>query len=132
MIIVVLLVHGAMAIHSHVRAEENPSRRQRFELLKAEFDTKFAAFRKAAETIASDAEAAEVRKLRPSAKDYGRRFMALARERAADEVACDALVWVLEHDDQRDGHEQLEEAVSLIARHHIATPKLKQVIPNLA
>lgn len=130
--IAVLLLQGALAQLSLAQADEKRSRRERFEGLKAEYDRKFEEFKKAAQKSTGEADAAEVRKLRPTAKDYCNRFMALANENAADDVACDALVWVVEHHDQRESLQQLEEAIGLIAKHHLATPKLKEIIPALA
>ncbi|MGL4550580.1 MAG: peroxiredoxin family protein, partial [Gemmataceae bacterium] len=111
--------------------DEKPTRRERFEAIKAEYDKQYAAFRKADRAVKTNAEREAADKLRPSLGVFGRRFLALAEEQQADEVACDALLWIASNYGR---HEKLklDSALDHIEKHHLNSPELKDVVDALS
>jgi peroxiredoxin len=108
------------------------TRRQAFQTIQGEYGRKLAAFNKASQSIRTKADALRVASLKPSAAEYGKRLLALAKEKPADDVALDALVWIVENDDPEGPFQQLDEVLNLIEKHHVGSPRLKSVIPSLA
>lgn len=105
--------------------------RQRCQALQADFDKKNVAFLKASEGVRTNADALKVAKLKPSAAEYAKRFLALANEKPADDAALDSLLWIITHDDAEASFPQLGEVVDLIQKHHVGSPRLKPAIPSL-
>jgi peroxiredoxin len=123
----VMLAAGCLfwVIGVSIATDEKAERRQQYESWKKEYDQKHAEFIKAVE--AGTATAEEVAKSRSSVEDFGERFMKLAKKNPADAVGCDALVWVASHGKSKD----LDDAIRLIEKHHLNSPKLKEVILHL-
>jgi thiol-disulfide isomerase/thioredoxin len=130
-IALILLVFGACRATQPTHAAD-VTRRQAFQKIQEEYGRKLAAFNNASEGIRNNADAAKVAKLKPSAAEYCKRFLALAKEKPDDDVALDALAWIVENDDSEDPFTQLEDVINLIEKHHLASPRLKSVIPSLA
>src|SRR5262245_40517508 len=125
-----LVVAMLLCFQSHAPGGES-SRRKRFDEIKAEFDKQFAAFVMTAREAKTDPEREAAQKRRPSLNAYGKRFLALAEEQPADEVSCDALVWIASNYGRREKME-LDRALDLIEKHHVRSPKLKNVVDSLA
>lgn len=133
-VLVAILLYGACWAQQESGAADPPgARRQRFQALEAEYRQKLTAFTKASEGVRTNADAARVNKLKPAVADYGKRFLALANEKPADDdVALDALVWIVNNDEPDEPFAQLDEVFDLIAKHHIGSPRLKPVVSSLA
>lgn len=102
-------------------ADPKPARPDRFQALVAEYDRKVA-----------EAEFPRSKKQPPSIVEYSKRFLALAKENPGDDVAFDALVWIVENYDSGQPRAQLDEAIDLIEKHFFKSPRLKAIIPSLA
>lgn len=114
------------------RAADPPAPlRQRFQALQAEYDKKNSAYMKASEGVRTNADALKVGKLKPSTAEYGKRFLALAKEKPDDNVALDSLIWILKHEDAETPFPQLDDVLELIRKHHVGSPAIKSVIPAL-
>ena len=118
---IVIVLCGIAAAQPTQAAEV--TRRQAFQTIQGEYSRKLAAFNKASEGIRNNADAAKVAKLKPSAAEYCKRFLALAKEKPEDDVALDSLVWIVENDDPEDPFTQLEDVLNLIEKHHLASPR---------
>lgn len=129
-VIILFVVFGAAQVTD--AADPQATRRQRFQALEADYGQKNVAFIKASQSIRNNADAVKVSKLKPSAAEYGKRFLALAQEKPGDDVALDALVWIIENDDTEEPFPKLDDVLNLIEKHHLASPRLKSVIPSLA
>ena len=103
-VIVVLFVTGAAGPVTQAGGD-TAARRDCFEAIKADYDKQLTAFRKAATEAKTDADRESGEKLRPSLNEFGNRFLALAEEKPADEVACDALIWFAENYGRREMQE---------------------------
>jgi thiol-disulfide isomerase/thioredoxin len=112
-------------------ADDKPTRRERFEALKTEYDKQLAAFRKADRAVLTNADREVADKLRPDANEFGKRFLALAEEKLADELSGDALFWIAYKYGQREKL-HLDRALDLIEKHHLNSPKLKDAVVSLA
>jgi len=110
--------------------DDKPSRRQRFVTIETEFDKGLAKFVEASNSAETDAENLVAEKLRPSVAEFGQRFLVLAEEQPADDVACDALLWIADKYAKRE-RPKLDRALDLIEQHHLGTPKLKSVVDAL-
>ena len=111
--------------------EGKSARRDRYDAIVAEFDKQLAAFRKAASEAKTDADRDTAEKLRPSLNAFGKRLLPLAEEKPADDVSCDALVWIASNYGRRERME-LDAALDLLEKHHLKSPKLKNVVDSLA
>jgi thiol-disulfide isomerase/thioredoxin len=107
------------------------SRRRQFESIRAEYDRTLADFRREAARAATPEDRDRTERLRPSLNAFGKRFLELAKERPADDVACDALVWIASNYGRREKME-LDVALDLIEAHHLDSPKLKFTVDALA
>src|SRR5437773_11168567 len=114
----VFLVIGATGPVTRA-GDDGPSRRDRFEAIKAEYDKQLAAYRTAATEAKTDPDRQAAAKHRPSLNAFGKRFLALAEERPADEVACDALLWIASNYGRHE-KVKLDGALDLIEKHHLA------------
>lgn len=110
-------------------AEENQSaRRQRCAELQEDYDRQHAAFVKIANAIKTKDDAARASSLRPSHAEFRKKFLALVHERADDDVACDALVWIASH---ARPEAELDPIIDLIENNHLTSPKLATVVVHL-
>src|SRR5262245_57508374 len=122
---------GACFLSSTQGGDDKPTRRERFEAIKTEYDRQYKAFVKADRAVKTNAEREAAEKLRPSLNDFGKRFLVLAEEQPADEVACDALLWIASNY-VRHEKLKLDGALDLIEKHHLNSAKLKDVVDALA
>lgn len=106
-------------------------RRDRFIEIKAEYGRQFDAYVKAVKAATTDKQREDAQKIRPSLNAFGKRFLALAQEIPSDGVACDALLWIASNYGRHE-RMKLDEALDLIERHHLASPKLKDAVDALA
>ncbi len=111
--------------------DDTPTRRDRFEAIKADYDEQFAAFVAAAKAAKTDAEREAAEKRRPSLNAFGKRFLTLAEEQPADEAAGDALLWIASNYCRREKLE-LDAALDLLEKYHLNSPRLKDVVRALA
>lgn len=127
-----ILVEASAVTQTTTAADPPATRRQRYQTIQTEYDQKNAAYRKASEGVRTNADSLKVAKLKPSAADYGKKFLALAKDKADDDVALDAFVWIVKNDDPESTFPQMGEVLGLIQKHHVGSPRLKPVVPALA
>jgi peroxiredoxin len=126
----VLFLTGSAGLAAQA-AGEKPTRRDNLDVITADYEKRLTDFRKARTEATTDAENEAAEKLRPSLNEFGKRFLTLAEEQPADEVACDALLWIADNCGQQEMM-QLESAYDLIEKHHLNSPKLKNATVSLA
>lgn len=106
-----VLFSGGLCVHqTAAAADDKGARRERFEMLEKEYDK---------------------RNLDLPATAFSKKFLALAKEQPTDEVALDAMVWVIENHDPDEPPTQLDEALKLIGKHHAKSPRLKSLMSFL-
>jgi hypothetical protein len=94
-----------------------------------EYEDAMKAFSAAYKAAKTDEEKEKLANDRPKAEAWFPRLMEIAKARSADPAAVKALVWVVSHDHDTDtGHE----ALALLARDHVASPDLVQVVDRFA
>jgi peroxiredoxin len=113
-------------------ADENAVRRGRFEALDAEFERRTAAFDQAEENARTENQKLKARQLKPSLQEYSKKALALAREKPGDDVALDALIWVVDHYDADETPAELAASLELIEKHQLASAGIREGILSLA
>jgi hypothetical protein len=107
------------------------TRREILEVITADYEKQLTVYRKAWTEATTDAENQASEKLRPSLNEFVTRLLTLAEEQPADEVACDALLWIADHCSQHEAM-QLASVCDLIEKYHLNSPKLKNTTVSLA
>jgi len=113
-------------------ADESDLRGGRLEALDAEYEKRLAQFEEAEEKARTESERLKARQQKPSLQEYSKKALALAGEKPADDVALEALVWVIDHYDSDETPAELAAALELIEKHHLASPKIREAIISLA
>lgn len=113
-------------------ADENALRRGRLEALDAEYERRQTLFEQAEQKARTETEQLKARQQKPSLQEYSKKALVLAGERPADDVALEALIWVIDHYDSEETPAELAAALDLLEKHHLASTKIREAILSLA
>ena len=117
---IAILASGAIA-------QDSPSPNKEYQHLVKEFDDQREGFFKAYREAKTDEERQKLKY--PDAKDYSKKFFALAERHPKDPVAADALVWIVLNDGYN--RDVAPKAMALLAENHIKSDKLDDVCGRL-
>ncbi len=113
-------------------ADQKGSRAERFKAMTGNYERRYTEYFQAFGSAKTDAERAAAEKRKPSNAEFGKQLLAFVKEAPSDAVAFDALVWIFENLNSTDSRAQLDEAVGLLEKNHLKSPRLKTALPVLA
>jgi hypothetical protein len=111
-----------------VATAEDSALSRRYRALEREYQAAQQSYFVALRAATTGAEKRQIDARRPKVEDYARRFLELAKTDPADAGAYEALAWIMTRSPQ--GREA-EEALGLIAEHHVKDKRLGAVLANL-
>jgi thiol-disulfide isomerase/thioredoxin len=89
-------------------------------------------FQEAYNDAKTEAERKQIEKRRPSDLQFGKKVLTLAKEVPGDATALDAYVWMIDNLDAEDATALVDEAIGLLEKQHLNSPRLKLALAPLA
>lgn len=125
-----LLVAALLApmLGAQEQSKDSGDRKTRVAAIKKEFDDAQNAFFERYQKAKDDAERQAIAKDSPKAGAWVQRLWPIVDEAAGDEVAADALAWILGFAEARTDKDK---ALGLLSQHHVASPSIGDVCSSL-